>query len=300
MPGSNNKATVILKLNSIAKIILIIASIILFATRSWTGEDAFIFFRYVDNLVNGNGLVFNFGERVEGFTSPLWIFVLSLIRLITNFDLRPTAIILGIILSTISITLLLFFDNSKKVFFPLGIILLMANSAFRDFATSGFETSLIYLLITAFAILIKKSLIYERPFLAGLILSLLILARPETLLLIPYALILLVTEKKKYIKTDESKPRSKFKQIILFFVPIMLIVGGYQIFRMGYYASFFPNTYYAKKGGEIYMAQGMHYLSDFIKSYKISFSIILIIIIGTFRFDKGFYTVPHKLDHLVR
>src|SRR5262249_56971980 len=36
-------------------------------------DDAFISFRYADNLVHGRGLVFNPGERVEGYTNFLWL-----------------------------------------------------------------------------------------------------------------------------------------------------------------------------------------------------------------------------------
>src|SRR5262245_14911733 len=39
-------------------------------------DDAFISFRYARNLANGNGLVFNPGERVEGYTNFLWTVVL--------------------------------------------------------------------------------------------------------------------------------------------------------------------------------------------------------------------------------
>ena len=38
----------------------------------WTCDDAFISFRYARNLVRGNGLVFNVGEAVEGYTNFLW------------------------------------------------------------------------------------------------------------------------------------------------------------------------------------------------------------------------------------
>ena len=37
-----------------------------------TQDDAFISFRYAENLAQGNGLVFNVGERVEGFTNLSW------------------------------------------------------------------------------------------------------------------------------------------------------------------------------------------------------------------------------------
>src|SRR5262249_29142195 len=38
----------------------------------YASEDAYITFRYARNLVLGYGLVFNPGERVMGFSSPLW------------------------------------------------------------------------------------------------------------------------------------------------------------------------------------------------------------------------------------
>ena len=39
-------------------------------------DDAFISFRYAKNLANGSGLVFNSGERVEGYTNFLWTLIL--------------------------------------------------------------------------------------------------------------------------------------------------------------------------------------------------------------------------------
>ena len=39
---------------------------------AWTCDDAFISYRYALNLVEGKGLVFNAGERVEGYSNFLW------------------------------------------------------------------------------------------------------------------------------------------------------------------------------------------------------------------------------------
>ena len=41
-------------------------------------DDAFISFRYVRNLLEGHGLVFNPGEYVEGYTNFLWVVVLAI------------------------------------------------------------------------------------------------------------------------------------------------------------------------------------------------------------------------------
>ena len=40
---------------------------------AWTCDDAWISFRYAMNFVSGTGLVFNPGERVEGYTNFLWV-----------------------------------------------------------------------------------------------------------------------------------------------------------------------------------------------------------------------------------
>ena len=65
-----------------------IALLGVFAYLSWfITDDAFIAFRYVRNFVEGHGPVFNPGERVEGYSSFLWVIVLAAIWKI--FGLPP-------------------------------------------------------------------------------------------------------------------------------------------------------------------------------------------------------------------
>ena len=40
-------------------------------------DDAYIGMRYAKNLSGGEGLVFNPGERVEGYTNFLWVIILA-------------------------------------------------------------------------------------------------------------------------------------------------------------------------------------------------------------------------------
>ena len=42
------------------------------ARQAWVCDDAFISFCYAENLTHGLGLVYNAGERVEGYTNFLW------------------------------------------------------------------------------------------------------------------------------------------------------------------------------------------------------------------------------------
>jgi hypothetical protein len=45
------------------------------ATSAHPVDDAYISFRFADNLMHGRGLVFNAGERIEGYTSFGWLLV---------------------------------------------------------------------------------------------------------------------------------------------------------------------------------------------------------------------------------
>lgn len=58
------------------------AALAVFAALAWswrgyTPDDAFIFLRYAANAAEGRGLVFNPGERVQGYTSALWTLILA-------------------------------------------------------------------------------------------------------------------------------------------------------------------------------------------------------------------------------
>ena len=46
--------------------------------QPWTLDDAYISFRYAEHFCQGKGIVYNEGERVEGYTTFLWVFLLGL------------------------------------------------------------------------------------------------------------------------------------------------------------------------------------------------------------------------------
>src|SRR3990170_5316259 len=59
-------------------------------------DDAYISFRYLDNWLSGTGLVYNPGERVEGYTNFLWIVLLAPFRLV-GLEAELTAFLLSVI-----------------------------------------------------------------------------------------------------------------------------------------------------------------------------------------------------------
>lgn len=62
----------------------------------WVCDDAFLSFRYADNLVEGAGLVYNPGEFVEGYTNLLWTLLLALFRWI-GVEPIPVSQVLGVL-----------------------------------------------------------------------------------------------------------------------------------------------------------------------------------------------------------
>lgn len=58
-------------------VLLFLFFLLAFVTYYTLGEDAFISFRYAENLARGRGLVYNAGEWVEGYSNLLWVLLLA-------------------------------------------------------------------------------------------------------------------------------------------------------------------------------------------------------------------------------
>ncbi|HEX9595332.1 MAG TPA: hypothetical protein VF982_00500, partial [Anaerolineales bacterium] len=79
-------------------ILLPVAIILLaFAARLIPGprtiDDAYITFRYARNILAGNGLVYNPGERVLGTTTPLFAFLLAALGAVSGGTQSPFPIL---------------------------------------------------------------------------------------------------------------------------------------------------------------------------------------------------------------
>gem|GEM_PF-4554271 len=64
--------------------IVIICFSYVYLRNAWVGDDAYITFRTIDNLLAGHGLTWNVDERVQVFTHPLWMLLMVLLRWVTG------------------------------------------------------------------------------------------------------------------------------------------------------------------------------------------------------------------------
>ncbi|RME21481.1 MAG: hypothetical protein D6798_18055, partial [Deltaproteobacteria bacterium] len=110
--------------------------------QPWTLDDAYITFRYADNLVAGHGIVFNPGERVEGYTNFLWLLLLAVGR---SLGLAPELFskVLGALLDVASLTMIGFAHRlvpglSRRTAM-LAALLLGTCGVFSKWSMSGME-----------------------------------------------------------------------------------------------------------------------------------------------------------------
>ena len=113
-------------------------------------DDAFITFRYAENIAAGSGFVYNEGERVLGTSSPLFAFLLATLK---TLRIPVTAGALGISLVCSGLTaavvyrLAVLLRFAGLAFVPCLAYILWPRSLPADI--SGLETALFTLLVTA-------------------------------------------------------------------------------------------------------------------------------------------------------
>src|ERR1019366_5446390 len=110
-------------------------------------QDGYIYLHTVQNILAGHGPVFNEGQRVEAFTSPLWTIILALVGFLTPFPLDWIAVVLGILL-TLAGTSIAIVGSARLVhraspgtfLLPLGAVVFVAVSPVWSLASMGLET----------------------------------------------------------------------------------------------------------------------------------------------------------------
>ena len=224
------------------------------ARKFWfVQDDAYISYRYVANFLNGHGLVYNIGERIEGFTNFGWVIYLALAgALQTDFILvsRLTGLLCGagVVLLTFVLARQLFEDNDRWLAL-LPTYLVAANPALAYWSPAGLETAVFALLVLAS---LYFFLIRSRWLLLPLILGVWI--RPEGALV---AGLLMLVE----AVTERRLPRYSGSMVVLAFVLSL----PYAVFKLIYYGSIFPNPFFAKTGWHLdYLTNGLEYTGKFV------------------------------------
>jgi hypothetical protein len=218
-------------------------------------DDAYIVYRYAENLGRGEGFVFNPGEPVEGVTCFLWTALLAPLAA-AGLPLPRVAPILTA-LCGLGILVLIpgFVDRMRRrgegaapdQWSVAPAILLAAHPAFAYWSVGALETVPWALLI----LLAVRDRLDERDRGRGrrsaVWIGIATLLRPEApLIALAFTLDLLLPgdDAAPAIRRPIAGAAAWIGRVALFFVPFLA-------FRRLYFGAWLPMTYYAKTGGDL-------------------------------------------------
>jgi hypothetical protein len=227
-------------------------------------DDAMISMRYAKNLAHGHGLVWNpGGERVEGYTDPLWVLYMALVHLFpipqskTSLVIQiSAAIFLAVNLYFVRKIALFVSDGSESV--ALGAAVLTASYLPINFwSLQGMEVS-VAVLLTSVCLWQALTCMRDKTFSVWLyvLLGVGTWVRPDMVVTFAAFILFLAA----------FDPIHRWKHAVLGSV-ILLSFGAIQTaFRLWYFGNIFPNTYYLKLTGypfALRVSQGFYVLAKF-------------------------------------
>lgn len=248
-------------------------------SHRWVADDAYIDFRVVGNLTSGHGPVYNPGERVEAFTDPLWVGILSVFHFLSFLPIEWWAVLLGLAFTGLGVGLAaragqalgLMVDGPGCLVVPLGMLVFAAVDAGWDFATSGLETGLIFGWAGwSWWLLVKRLGGAPSTLPAAAVIGVGPLIRPDLFLISAALLIGLAAITTADSSTWEAVRRVGAQWMIAFAAPV-----AYEVFRMAYFGMLVPNTALAKTAGSSWWSQGLIYVKDMIDPYWLWFPLVL-------------------------
>ena len=204
--------------------------------EAWTCDDALISFRYVRNWIDGDGLVFNAGERVEGFSNFLFVLLLAPSELV-GADLFTVANVLGVFAFAIQIGLVVWLLARRDA--PI-VAIAFASALFATdriaivWATGGLETSVHGALVLA-ALALQLEEPHRIRTLAAIHVAL-CASRPEGVV---FAIVW-------FAHLVATKRFVDLRRALNWFVPLVVALLAA---RLLYYGAFVANPYRAKVEG---------------------------------------------------
>ena len=229
-------------------------------------DDAYISLVYSKNLVAGNGLVFNPGERVEGYTNFSWVMLLAVPHAL-GLDAVATARLLGA-LAAAALILLSWRTAAALSSRPgdaahlMAPCLLAGNGALAFWTLSGLETTAFALLVAAGATRYLRRGRLDGW--TGAIFGLAALTRPEGWMFFGLTL----THQAVRVLLHRESTVAALRRLWTAPAWFAGLVLPHLLFRWLYYGYALPNTFYAKTGiSLVHLTHGLRYTGKFLVDY---------------------------------
>jgi len=213
--------------------------------------------RYAWNFSHGQGLVWNPGERIEGYTNLLWTLVMSVftglldkVSAVLAMQILGVLIVLACALMTWKLAMQAGPDLPAGESVALGaaaVAVTLTYYPLSHFTLTGMETGLLTLLIAAALYALEG---YTRTcdtcslLIMALLLGLAYLTREDSAILAIPIFIYLLT-----LQNPETDGRTRARTVLPAMGLFLLFAVGREAFRLLYYGDILPNTYYLKMTG---------------------------------------------------
>jgi hypothetical protein len=227
----------------------------------YLADDAFISFRYARNLAGGHGLVYNPGERVEGYTNFLQVVILAAAHRLGR-DLVVTGRAISLLGGIAGVVLAWALARRALARWPelalLAALLVAVNPYHAAWAGAGLETTLFTALLAAAALPLVGAPLTPGRFLAASGAALLLaLTRPEGVAL--YGILAACG-----VAGARGDVRSRVRLLRPGLALFALAGGAYFLARWSYFGDLLPNTFHAKSAFTTnHIGRGLAYLGGF-------------------------------------
>jgi hypothetical protein len=252
-------------------------------------DDAMISMQYAKNLAHGHGLVWNAGgERVEGYTNPLWVLYMVLLHLLPLATSKVSLLVQ--ITGALLLVANLFFVrkiadliSDGSAFVTTSAVLLTAfYLPLNNWALQGMEVGVLALIISS-SLWQALRVLRSEASVRGLYVTLGVgaLVRPD--MAVPFAAVLVFM-----VVADAANRRKHLAWGLTLLVCVVLVPT---LLRLWYYGDVLPNTYYLKLTGfplMLRLARGVWVLVEFVLRLG-WFAFLMPLSVLFFRRDRSVY-----------
>ena len=212
----------------------------------WQSDDSFHGYVMVKHLLEGNGFVYNIGERVCATTGPLYTLSCAIPCALTH-EMYFTTIVLDVFYSAAAYYIFAYKICRTREQVLIGFFSFVGSKAFLSYTTSGLENSLLFLFMALFIWQYMKRDFFDSRHLLLLALTFsgIALTRMDNVLLFIPAIVYVFLAKRE---------NTGFIKCVFIGIAGLMPFFVWELFSFIYYGSFVPNTAYVKIGTGITLA----------------------------------------------
>jgi len=236
-------------------------------------DDSLISMVYARRLATGDGLVFNPGEYIEGYTNFLWTVTLAPVYWLSRLahgDFVLWSVGASIAVAAMDVVLLvvigrrLWGDRVLPLLAAVGLV--VVDNSYTVWAMMALESHYVALWALA-ALAVWTSRTRHRELLTGVCLAAVPMSRPDGALFVAaFALSEGIAMLAPLTRRDTARCLSRLRALLIAGGVFLLVFGVYYAWRYHYYGWPFPNTYYLKVGSSKFDAleRGTRYVTAFL------------------------------------